>query len=506
MSRIACIYIPRFELNSRLRDAPDLAGQPLLLVDVGTLGARVIEASAEAEALGVKRQMAMTRARALCPEAVLIPPDPAYARAERERVLTVLYGFGPVVGHDQADAFFISLQGLSGLHPDEVHLGEALCDVFSAQLSLRGFIAIADSSVTAWIVARAGVSCVRVVPPGEDETCLAELPMDVLPMDEEVVRLCRLLGLERVGELQRLPPGALARRFGKRGHRLHERARGRSQDLFHVEIPEQIEAAEHHLDQPTDRLDTMIFLHKHVLDRVLAQVARTRRLVAALEVTLTVADSARTCVMRVFRPAQPTLDVRLLLDLVLLWLNSGPAPDLVEAIVMRVIEVAKPTPRQLHLFERDRELASDALQEAVSRLVALFGRDAVLRPVLGDSYRPEARVVWRPAENMLPERKSEHEPPIMGSKEAAKGLFPPTLELLEPPLPITWRGDRLCFHEAGKRESWQRIVRRMGPHRVEGEWWDAGFRREYWLLALEEGDVVWVFSQGQRAFLHAFLD
>lgn len=81
---IAHCDIDAFYASVELQRRPELRGQPLI---VGGLGPRsvVTTASYEARAFGVDSAMPMARARRLCPQAVVLPPDmTAYAAASRE--------------------------------------------------------------------------------------------------------------------------------------------------------------------------------------------------------------------------------------------------------------------------------------------------------------------------------------------------------------------------------------------------------------------------------------
>src|SRR5919198_6214831 len=67
-----------FYASVELRSRPDLRGRPVI-VGGGSRGV-VLSATYEARASGVHSAMPMTRARRLCPPAVVLPPDfPAYA-------------------------------------------------------------------------------------------------------------------------------------------------------------------------------------------------------------------------------------------------------------------------------------------------------------------------------------------------------------------------------------------------------------------------------------------
>lgn len=80
---IAHCDIDAFYASVELQRHPELRGRPLI---VGGLGPRsvVTTASYEARAFGVDSAMPMARARRLCPQAVVLPPDmSAYAEASR---------------------------------------------------------------------------------------------------------------------------------------------------------------------------------------------------------------------------------------------------------------------------------------------------------------------------------------------------------------------------------------------------------------------------------------
>jgi len=333
--------------------------------------------------------------------------------------------------------------------------------------------------------------------------------------------LVRLLGWTHAGELQRLPPGALMRRFGQAGVELEQRLRGRWAQRYRVEVPELIESSELHLDAPTAELEPLLFLHKSVLDRLIKQVAVNRQAIAALEVTLRLADAAHSVLTRRFSPLRPTLDGRALLELLTLWLAEAPAADAVATITMRAVEVGVATLRQLRLFERQEDLAEEALSTAIGRLAAAFGREAIVRPVLSDRYLPEGRLRWeivdpaatatmaappRPcaARQRPPARAADArgEPPV----SLSEGVWP-VLQLLAAPLVVLWQGDRV---RVGERGPWQRVMACDGPCTVEGEWWAEGFQRQYLLLTTSspggERERWWVYRDRAGYHLQAYLD
>ncbi|MFH1131835.1 MAG: hypothetical protein V1754_10900 [Pseudomonadota bacterium] len=437
---------------------------------------------------------------------ILIPQfETRLARQIRAEILEALYQLAPIVGHNEQDAFFLSLDGLEKLHPDEQQLGKKIHEAISAFHSPL-FVAIADNPTTAWIVVRASIAELVIVPPGKDRIFLASLPTDALPIPKRISELCSILGLDKVAALQRLPKGTLIHRFGKIGAELEQRIHARTNDSFQVEIPPIIEEAESHLEHPTDDLDALFFVHKKVLDQLICQVVANHRFIAALELrlALTVCDEhGNNVVFQQFRPAVPTVNGRIFLELITLWLTSAPLHAAVDAIQMRAIEICSTTnKRQLRLFSRTEDLAAETLAKSIARLSAALGEHAVVRPSLKNRHLPEARLEWTPIKDMDLTTFDKQQPNV-------HHITFPVLRLIDPPIPARLKPPEfqqakwLCIGAQYKR-----IVQRNGLYPLSGEWWEqgGGFCRHYMIITTEDGEVHWIYQDGDAFFLHAFLD
>src|SRR5437588_12208616 len=87
---VCCGLIPHLELARR----PDLYGRPVV---AGDWGSGVIAVSAEAASFGVSPGVSIRQAEHLCPQAVVLPPEPEASRRLREMISAALYDVAPRV-------------------------------------------------------------------------------------------------------------------------------------------------------------------------------------------------------------------------------------------------------------------------------------------------------------------------------------------------------------------------------------------------------------------------
>jgi len=216
---IACVHIPRFAVEVE-RQRRNEIGSRLILIGEGT----VFDCSLGADASRVQRGMRMSEAIGLCGRAVVLPPDGPYYERRWEEVLDFLGELSPVVEGAALGIAYLSLHGLA-VGP------EALADELIALLHRRfGFMAsvgIGNGKFTARTAActtRPGVT--KVFQPGGEGDFLAPLSIDHLPADDAMRWRLRLLGLEAMGDIARLPLGAFQSQFGPHGKRCWELANG----------------------------------------------------------------------------------------------------------------------------------------------------------------------------------------------------------------------------------------------------------------------------------------
>src|SRR4051795_184136 len=113
---IVCAQIPRFELAVAAGGREALASGPVALAPEAGREQFTGQASAAAEAYGVRAGIRLGEALARCPALRLVPPDPAGVADAWDGVLCALEGIGAAVESDRAGVAWFSAGGLKTLH------------------------------------------------------------------------------------------------------------------------------------------------------------------------------------------------------------------------------------------------------------------------------------------------------------------------------------------------------------------------------------------------------
>src|SRR3990172_2460596 len=208
---LACLTIPGFELRAALRSRPRLALEPVALAPPPGSEPLLGPVTAAAEAAGVKPGMRLGEALATCPGLVFVEEDPAVVEQEWEGVLRPLEDAGFAVEPGGPGVVYFETKGVERLYGGvEAALQKALASVGTAWDPRAGAAGRRFAALAAASVARPGQVLIVA---GEESDFLAPLPLSLLPLPPERYAELEGLGVRRLGELARLPGGAVAERL-----------------------------------------------------------------------------------------------------------------------------------------------------------------------------------------------------------------------------------------------------------------------------------------------------
>ncbi len=538
---------------------------PLAVAAEGSGGLRLVALDPEARALGLRvgEPLGRVRARIGVPLQVY-PADPESDRDALLRLCRWASGYAPLVAPfgpgEAADGLYIDVAGASHLRGGEANLVADLAARL-ARSSVPAAIALADTPGGAFALARHGGGGRVVVPPGGAPEALRALPVDALRLDPGTVAGLKRLGLRRIGELDALPRGPLARRFGAALLlRLDQALARRPEPLAPLTEAAAYAAARGFLD-PIGRQADIVRTVRDLMAETAPRLERDGLGACALRLSLHRVDGAlRVLDLGLSRPERCPERVAALVSLRLDRLGSaldagfgfetvalavtvtGPMPArqtdlgaasagdgvgvLADALAQRLGRaLLRLEPRASHLPERaDRSrvwMAGEGQGEGQGEGSGPAGRGAtashgggVLDP---DASRPSPRP--SPAREGGPGALLDQgrcSTPMgatsrTGMEGKARTRASPWAEDLPPrPLVIFPRGeaalDVLSTVPEGppRRFRWRARIHRVthaeGPERIAAEWWrEPGADRDYYRIECEAGHRLWLYRDGPHA-------
>ncbi len=404
------------------------------------------------------------------------------------------------------DGFFLDLEGAAHLFGGE----EALLADLSARLEknfgLPARIAIADTSGTAWALARFHAARNCILPGGREAEALLPLPVEALRLSPETCATLRRLGFKTVGALLDKPRAPFAARFPAELLCRIDQALGRIEEPLVPIIAPPVYHSLRYLIEPIITQEAVIALTRRLMQTLTHVLTRDDVGARALRLSLYRVDGAvETIDVGLTLPTRNVSHVTRLLDLKLeAQAAMHDAGFGFEAIGLAVTR-AEPMPaQQTELDIQNHPEVPD--EHRIERCAALID---TLRQRLG----PHSVRWFTPVPSHIPER-AEMLLPVTASNSAKLAttagakpteekprplLLLPQAEPTEvvalipdgPPRRFRWRG--VTYEIAGAE----------GPERIASEWWrnhnghrSAEPTRDYYLVEDTGGHRFWLYREG----------
>jgi protein ImuB len=273
------------------------------------------------------------------------------------------------------------------------------------------------------------------------------------------------------------------KRFGAAAHRLHRLGAGELWAPLNPRPFVEPLMRTLDLDDADANLESLQFLVKRELDPLLTKLAERGQALAELQLTIAVEKQGER--IERIRPAAPTLDGAQLVGLVRLRLESLR----LAAGVVRLSTAATgvpASPEQLKMFAHKPRRDPGAAARAIARVRAALGEQAGVRARLCNGHLPEARFAWEPiCEASTARPRTVTLRPMVRRMATRPQLLPPRPARE----PDGWLLDGLAHGP---------VERLDGPYVIEGGWWRAEIRREYYFAEVRSGALYWIFYDRRR--------
>lgn len=220
--RILHLDLDAFYASVEVLDDPSLRGKPVIVGGSERRGV-VSAASYEARKFGVRSAMPVSRAKRICPHGVFLPVRMERYKEVSDRVFEIFHRFTPFVEPLSIDEAFLDVTGSERLFGSAEEIAERIRQAVRAETGLTVSAGVASSKLVAKIASDLGKPDGLVaVPPGTEKEFLEPLPADRLWGVGKVTReALREMGVHTIGDIARVSPDTLKRRFGEHGSHLH---------------------------------------------------------------------------------------------------------------------------------------------------------------------------------------------------------------------------------------------------------------------------------------------
>lgn len=445
---------------------------------------------------GVRPDMTLAEARAMCPGLSVADHEP-------EKDLRSLHGMGrwmihfsPVVSVEPPDALMLDVGGCERLYGGLDRLTKRVTEALS-KIGVAHNLAIAPTPGAAWAIA--SFSGVKGMIAGPDHVAriVPPLPVAALRLDHELMKSLHALGVETVAQALALPRQALPARFGSTLLTRLDQAFGHAAELLvPLEQPGAIKA-QIEFECAVESLETTWKAFTLLIEQVIRGLRRQGQGVRMLKVDFKV-DRAPG-VRKTIHLSRPTRDAAVLFNLIRC---AGETVRCERGFVGLSLQVASSESlgdQQLAFVEDELSAAGPQLDHLLERLRVRLGEGAALLARLAESHLPERACHFSQALDKVP---AAVQAPL---KARPLHLFPEPMEvacMASPsgeglPVSFTW-GEQVY-----------RITQVSGPERIAGLWWEGRNKtRDYFDVEETSGRRFWLFRVGEtrRWFLHGVFD
>ncbi len=320
--------------------------------------------------------------------------------------------------------------------------------------------------------------------PGTERELLAPLPLSLLGIDPVTIERLRLLGIERIGDLARLPHGPFVRRFGATvAAEWHELACGIDRSPFvprshAVAIEASIFGEGHAADEAA-----VFFALRMLLARICTDLERCGKRAGALRLAIELEDAGTSGFDVPL--ATPTAEERTMFEMIRAKLEGATFPAAIVGVRVQALQLEEGGEAQA-LFCAD-DFDPQRVAVTIARLEAVL-EEGIARAKTREAHLLEERFVYEPF--TPPER-------AMFAQAPARSELVPQLRLLEVrEVPVQVRGGEPAVVDR------RAVLECVGPWRIaERSFMPSPVARDEYDVVLEDGTFARIYRQGAHWYL-----
>jgi protein ImuB len=317
-----------------------------------------------------------------------------------------------------------------------------------------------------------------LIPPGEESSALAPLPIEALRLDDDTILALRELNIERVGDIYDLPRLELAARFDPLLLKRLDQALGEIDEAVEPLRPVEPPVVQREFSGPVLQLQAITQTVRDLLDELHTILHQREIGVRSLRLHYERIDAPP--IEQYLNLSRPSRHVAHLWSLLRPQVESLHLGFGIERIYITAVSTGRLRHQQVEhsgggVGDADPSHMKRAFAEMIDNLNHRLGPQRVLKAQPVESHLPERAFVHRPIIETALDKyhqcgRSQSMPPkndaAMSRSDRPSLVFadpePARVIAMTPDGPITW------IHWRGRDH---RIIESIGPERIAEQWW-----------------------------------
>ena len=399
---IACLSIPYFAAAVERRADSKLQQQPLAIGGQPWEARPVYAFSQEVAHQGVEIGMSLRLVQVLSPASHFMPAAETYYSKVSGEVIDVLTDFSHLIepqelwhpvttsrqtltahGRLLPARYCLDLEGLP--ETEALPFIQTMGRSVRQETQMEPAIGLARQKFTAQVAATVcQTSHALPIKAGEESTFLASRPLNYLPLQKEMARRLRLLGIYTLGQLTSLSLPALQEQFGPQINPFYHLASGQSADPLSASPPPLSEESELLFEGAVSTKQTIT----HACDQLLVQLAHRleSRALQARKVRLLLCLEDAPQQQREQTLRRPTAVASQLSLIVKDLIGSEPLTSAVSSIKIILPDLIPAHAQQLTLFEATT--VSQQARRTIDNLAAKYRQSRFYQPKTANLNHP----------------------------------------------------------------------------------------------------------------------
>ncbi len=270
--KILHIDADSFYASVEMRENPELRGKPIAVGGSSERRGVIATSSYEARKFGVRSAMASSRALALCPQLIIVPPRFELYRQVSRQFHQIFRDYTSIIEPLSLDEAFLDVSETTLCSGSATLIAQQILQRISDELKLTVSAGVAPNKFLAKVASDWNKpNGIFTIPPEDVEKFVRQLPVRKINGVGKVTaaRLGKM-GVETCADLQGIPLADLLKRFGKYGKRLSEVARGIDKRPVQSSRTRKSISVEHTFPADIDALPAML----DALDDIVAELDR----------------------------------------------------------------------------------------------------------------------------------------------------------------------------------------------------------------------------------------